>query len=187
VWVLIGIVLGIIVGNFWPKTGLPSNRSVRHFVSLIKIVIAPVIFCTVVAGIASMESVKKVGRIGGKALLYFEAMTTVALVLGLLVMDLTKPGSGVNANPGKLQVSTAVGGFIKQGQSSHWYDFIFDISPVAWSVPSPRAISCRCSSSRSFSLSRSCTWVSAAGRSSRASSALGRLSSVELSRAPPEA
>jgi aerobic C4-dicarboxylate transport protein len=76
-----------------------------------------------------MESVKKVGRIGGKALIYFEVMTTVALVIGLLVMNLTKPGSGVNADVGKIKVTNAVGGFISQGKSSHWYDFIFHIFP----------------------------------------------------------
>jgi len=128
-WVLIGIVLGILVGNFFPKTGIALEPVGTAFVNLIKMVIAPVIFCTVVAGIASMESVKKVGRIGGKAILYFEVMTTVALALGLLVMDITKPGSGVNANADKLKVTTAVGGFIKQGESSNWYDFIFHIFP----------------------------------------------------------
>jgi aerobic C4-dicarboxylate transport protein len=128
-WVLVGIVLGIVVGTVSPKTGIALEPIGLAFVSLIKMVIAPVIFCTVVAGIASMESVKKVGRIGGKALLYFEVMTTVALVLGLLVMNITKPGAGVNADVGKIKVTEDVGGLIAQGQIAHWYDFIFHIFP----------------------------------------------------------
>ncbi len=128
-WVLVGIVLGIVVGTVSPSTGIALEPIGLAFVSLIKMVIAPVIFCTVVAGIASMESVKKVGRIGGKALLYFEVMTTVALVLGLVVMNLTKPGAGVNADVGKIKVTEDVGGLIAQGQIAHWYDFIFHIFP----------------------------------------------------------
>lgn len=128
-WVIVGIVLGIVVGYFWPNVGISLEPVGLAFVNLIKMVITPVIFCTVVAGIASMESVKKVGRIGGKALLYFEAMTTVALVLGLVVMNVTKPGAGVNADVGKIKVTDAVSGLIAQGKISHWYDFIFHIFP----------------------------------------------------------
>lgn len=128
-WVLVGIVFGILIGNFWPNTGIALEPVGLAFISLIKMVIAPVIFCTVVSGIASMESVKKVGRIGGKALLYFEGMTSVALMLGLLVMNITKPGVGVHADVGKIKVTDAVGGLIKQGESSHWYDFFFHIFP----------------------------------------------------------
>jgi aerobic C4-dicarboxylate transport protein len=128
-WVLVGIVLGILVGQFSPNTGIALEPIGLAFVSLIKMVITPVIFCTVVAGIASMESVKKVGRIGGKALLYFEVMTTVALVLGLVVMNVTKPGEGVNADVSKIKVTDAVSGLIAQGKISHWYDFIFHIFP----------------------------------------------------------
>ena len=128
-WVLVGIVAGILVGQFSPETGIALEPVGLAFVSLIKMVITPVIFCTVVAGIASMESVKKVGRIGGKALLYFEVMTSVALVLGLVVMNVTKPGAGVNADVGKIKVTDTVSGLIEQGKISHWYDFIFHIFP----------------------------------------------------------
>ena len=128
-WVLVGIIAGILVGQFSPDTGIALEPVGLAFVSLIKMVITPVIFCTVVAGIASMESVKKVGRIGGKALLYFELMTTVALVLGLVVMNVTKPGAGVNADVGKIKVTDTVSGLIEQGTISHWYDFIFHIFP----------------------------------------------------------
>ena len=128
-WVIVGITLGILVGHFNPDLGIALQPVGVAFVNLIKMVIAPVIFCTVVAGIASMENVKKVGRIGGKALIYFEAMTTIALVLGLLVMNITKPGRGVNADPSSLQVTETVSGYIKTGEESKWYDFIFHIFP----------------------------------------------------------
>jgi aerobic C4-dicarboxylate transport protein len=128
-WVIVGIIAGILIGNFNPDLGVSLEPLGTSFVSLIRMTIAPVIFCTVVAGIASMESVKKVGRIGGKALLYFEFMTTIALILGLLVMNITKPGSGVNANASTLKVTSTVSGFIKTGEASHWYDFIFHIFP----------------------------------------------------------
>ena len=128
-WVLLGIVAGIGVGHFWPGVGEALEPVGTSFVNLIKMVIAPVIFCTVVAGIASMESVKKVGRVGGKALLYFEVLTTVALALGLIVMNLTKPGAGVNADAAGLKVSETVSGYVTQGESAHWYDFIFHIFP----------------------------------------------------------
>lgn len=128
-WVLVGITLGILVGHFFPATGVALQPVGNAFVDLIKMVIAPVIFCTVVAGIASMGSVRRVGRVGGKAILYFEIMTTIALVLGLVVINLTRPGDGVNADASGIEVSEAVSGYIAQGESSNWYDFIFHIFP----------------------------------------------------------
>ena len=128
-WVLLGITAGILVGHFAPGVGVALEPVGTSFVNLIKMVIAPVIFCTVVAGIASMESMKKVGRVGGKALLYFEILTTVALGLGLIVMNLTKPGVGVNADASSLQMSETVSGYVQKGADAHWYDFIFHIFP----------------------------------------------------------
>lgn len=90
-------------------------------------VVAPVIFCTIVAGIAGMQSMRNVGRVGVKALIYFEVLTTVALILGLIVVNVVRPGEGVNATPP--EVSSTVSGYISQGESSHWYDFFFDIFP----------------------------------------------------------
>src|SRR5215218_9958136 len=80
-WVLVGIVLGILVGHFFPKTGQALEPIGESFVNLITMIIAPIIFCTVVAGIAGMADLKSVGRIGLKALIYFEVLTTVALIL----------------------------------------------------------------------------------------------------------
>jgi aerobic C4-dicarboxylate transport protein len=126
-WVLVGIVLGILVGHFFPKTGQALEPIGESFVNLITMVIAPIIFCTVVAGIAGMSDLKSVGRIGLKALIYFEVLTTVALILGLVVINVVHPGAGVNAEPPK--VSGDAASYVKQGESSNWYDFIFHIFP----------------------------------------------------------
>ena len=96
VQVLIGIVLGALVGWLWPA--LATDDWIKAlgdgFIKLIKMVIAPIIFCTVVSGIAHIQDAKKVGRIGVKALVYFEVVSTFALVIGLLVGNLARPGAG---------------------------------------------------------------------------------------------
>ncbi|UED73898.1 dicarboxylate/amino acid:cation symporter [Brevibacillus sp. DP1.3A] len=94
VQVVIAIILGILVGHFAPKFGAELKVLADIFVKLIKMVIPPIVFFTVVHGIASMGDMKKVGKIGGKALLYFEIVTTIALAIGLLVVNLIKPGVG---------------------------------------------------------------------------------------------
>src|SRR6201988_4622268 len=85
--VLTAIILGVLLGHFYPQLGEQMKPLGDGFIKLIKMLIAPIIFCTVVHGIASMEDMKKVGRVGLKALIYFEVMTTVALVIGLVVID----------------------------------------------------------------------------------------------------
>ncbi len=97
--VLVAIAIGIFVGHFFPQTGTQMKPLGDAFVNLIRMMIAPVIFCTVVHGIASMSDLSKVGRVGVKALLYFEAVSTVALAIGLLVGELVHPGSGFNIDP----------------------------------------------------------------------------------------
>ncbi|MFS0557060.1 dicarboxylate/amino acid:cation symporter [Brevibacillus sp. 179-C9.3 HS] len=94
VQVVIAIILGILVGHFAPKFGAELKVLADIFVKLIKMVIPPIVFFTVVNGIASMGDMKKVGKIGGKALLYFEIVTTIALAIGLIVVNLIKPGVG---------------------------------------------------------------------------------------------
>src|SRR5215207_2061307 len=91
-WVLVGITLGILVGHFFPAIGRALEPVGESFVNLIKMVIAPVIFCTVVAGITGMSDLRSVGRIGVKALVYCEVLTTIALVLGLVVINVFRPG-----------------------------------------------------------------------------------------------
>ncbi|MCW5683143.1 MAG: dicarboxylate/amino acid:cation symporter [Pseudolabrys sp.] len=97
--VLIAIALGILVGYFYPNTGKALKPLGDGFISLIKMMIAPVIFCTVVHGISSMGDLKRVGRVGIKALLYFEAVSTLALAIGLIVGELIQPGAGFNIDP----------------------------------------------------------------------------------------
>jgi len=105
--VLIAIFIGILIGHFSPKTGLALKPLGDAFVALIRMMIPPVIFCVVVQGIASMTDLKKVGRVGIKALLYFEIVSTLALIVGILVALILHPGSGLNINPASLDPKTA--------------------------------------------------------------------------------
>ncbi len=109
--VLIAIVLGVAVGALWPQVGVTLKPLGDGFVKLIKMLIAPIVFCTVAGGIAKMSDLKAVGRVGGRALLYFEAVSTVALILGMAVGILLKPGAGFNITVASLDpgaVSTYV-------------------------------------------------------------------------------
>src|SRR6266567_1979578 len=92
--VLIAIAVGIALGHFWPDLGKQMRPFGDGFVALIRMMIAPVIFCTVVHGIASMRDMTKVGRVGLKTLVYFEVVSTVALIIGLIVGELAHPGAG---------------------------------------------------------------------------------------------
>lgn len=102
VQVLIAIALGVLVGHFYPGTGKALKPLGDGFIALIKMMIAPVIFCTVVHGISSMGDLKRVGRVGIKTLFYFEVVSTIALLIGLLVGELIQPGSGFNIDPATL-------------------------------------------------------------------------------------
>ncbi|UPJ66291.1 dicarboxylate/amino acid:cation symporter [Bradyrhizobium sp. 191] len=128
VQVLIAIVLGAIVGWLWPQVA--TNEWIKAlgdgFIKLIKMVIAPIIFCTVVSGIAHIQDAKKVGRIGVKALVYFEVVSTFALVIGLIVGNVVKPGSGFgNAAANE----AAVAGYAKQAAGQKSVDFVLHIIP----------------------------------------------------------
>src|SRR5205823_14378427 len=100
--VLFAIVCGVILGHFWPATGEAMKPLGDAFIKLIKMIIAPIIFCTVVIGIAGMEDMKKVGKTGGLALLYFEIVSTIALVVGLTIVNFVQPGAGMNIDPASL-------------------------------------------------------------------------------------
>jgi len=102
VQVLLAIVLGIFIGHFFPKIGVDLKPVGDGFVALIRMMIAPIVFCVVVQGISSMGSLKQVGRVGFKALLYFEVVSTLALVVGILVAYLLHPGRGFNIDPATL-------------------------------------------------------------------------------------
>src|SRR5438105_10651897 len=105
VQVLIAICLGVLLGAVSPQTGAAMKPLGDGFIKLIKMIISPVIFTTVVLGIAGTDDLKKVGRTGGLALLYFEVMSTVALLLGLLVVSVLRPGAGMNVDPRTLDVA----------------------------------------------------------------------------------
>jgi aerobic C4-dicarboxylate transport protein len=100
--VLIAIVVGVLVGYYYPSTGTALKPLGDGFIALIKMMIAPVIFCTIVHGISTMGDLKKVGRVGAKTLLYFETVSTVALAVGLLVGEVLQPGKGFNIDPTQL-------------------------------------------------------------------------------------
>ncbi|HEY0293376.1 MAG TPA: dicarboxylate/amino acid:cation symporter [Hansschlegelia sp.] len=104
--VLIAVAIGILLGWFDPGLGKAMKPLGDGFIKLVKMLIAPVIFLTVVHGIASMSDMKKVGRVGLKALIYFEALTTVALVIGLVIVNVLKPGAGMNVDPSKLDAAS---------------------------------------------------------------------------------
>src|SRR5438034_5802984 len=105
VQVLAAVAIAIVLGYVRPKTAEAMRALGDAFIRLISMVITLVIFCTVVAGIAGMGNLRKVGRVGGKALLYFEIVTTFALILGMLVGNLVPTGAGFNANPSTLDTA----------------------------------------------------------------------------------
>ncbi len=126
--VIIAILIGIAAGHFYPSFAIELKPLGDGFIKLIKMMIAPIIFCTIVTGIAGMQNTKKVGRVGLKAILYFEVVTTFALIIGLLVINLLKPGVGMNIDPATLDTK-AVENFITQGESQSLKDFIINIIP----------------------------------------------------------
>jgi len=128
VQVLFAIVLGVLLGVFYPELGTAMKPLGDGFIKLIKMIIAPVIFCTVVAGIAGMQDMKKIGRVGGKALLYFEVVSTFALAIGLVVANVAKPGAGFNVDPAHLDTS-AIAQYTKQAHGQSTVDFIMHIIP----------------------------------------------------------
>jgi aerobic C4-dicarboxylate transport protein len=127
--VLFGIAVAIVLGYFKPATAIAMKPLGDGFIRLISMIIAVIIFCTVVTGIAGMEDMKKVGRVGGKALLYFEVVSTLALLLGLVVGNVVKPGAGLNVNPALLDTK-AVASYAGQAKAQTVTDFILHIIPT---------------------------------------------------------
>ena len=126
--VITAIIIGVILGHFWPETGAAMKPLGDGFIKLIKMMIAPIIFCTVVVGIAGMEDMKKVGKTGGLALLYFEVVSTIALLLGLLIINVLQPGSGMNIDPASLDTK-AVSAYTGPGKMVGTVDFLLNIIP----------------------------------------------------------
>lgn len=126
--VICAIILGIALGYFYPSLGAQMKPLGDAFIKLIKMLIAPIIFFTVVHGIASMSDMKKVGRVGLKALIYFEVMTTIALVIGLVVVNLWRPGAGMNIDPATLDTKS-IATYTDQAQHQSVVEFLLHIIP----------------------------------------------------------
>jgi aerobic C4-dicarboxylate transport protein len=129
--VVLSIALGIALGTWAPQTGAAMKPLGDGFIKLIRMVIAPVIFCTIVLGIAGSSDLKKVGRTGGLALLYFEVVSTLALVLGLVIVNVVQPGAGMNIDVAKLNTS-GIAAFTAPGQMKTTAGFLLDIIPVTF-------------------------------------------------------
>jgi aerobic C4-dicarboxylate transport protein len=128
VQVLIGIVLGGLLGYLWPEYGVKLRPLGDAFVALVKMLIGPIIFSTVVVGLAGMGDLKKVGRVGAKALIYFEIVTTLALIIGLVVANVFTPGAGFHADPAKLDAS-GLAKYTTAAKQMGTVDFLLHIIP----------------------------------------------------------
>ena len=128
VQVLTAIVIGVLLGHFYPESGAAMKPLGDGFIKLIKMIIAPIIFCTVVVGIAGMEDMKKVGKTGGLALLYFEIVSSIALVVGLVIVNLVKPGVGMNIDPASLDTK-GIAAYTGPGKMQTTTDFVLNIIP----------------------------------------------------------
>jgi aerobic C4-dicarboxylate transport protein len=128
VQVIAAIIIGVLLGHFLPSTGAAMMPLGDGFIKLIKMMIAPIIFCTVVVGIAGMEDMKKVGKTGGLAILYFEIVSTIALIVGLIVINVVQPGTGMNIDPASLDAS-AIAQYTGPGKMHTTTEFILHIIP----------------------------------------------------------
>jgi aerobic C4-dicarboxylate transport protein len=126
--VITAIVIGVILGHFWPQTGEAMKPLGDGFIKLIKMIIAPIIFCTVVVGIAGMEDMKKVGKTGGLALLYFEIVSSIALVVGLVIINVVQPGAGMNIDASTLDTKN-IAAYTGPGKMQGTVDFLLAIIP----------------------------------------------------------
>ncbi|MDH0305294.1 MULTISPECIES: dicarboxylate/amino acid:cation symporter [unclassified Pseudomonas] len=126
--VIVAITIGILLGHYYPETGVALKPLGDGFVKLIKMVIAPIIFCTVVSGIAGMQSMKSVGKTGGYALLYFEIVSTIALIIGLVVVNVVQPGAGMHVDVSTLNASS-VAAYAAAGAQQTTVGFLLNVIP----------------------------------------------------------
>lgn len=129
--VLIAVALGIAVGYFFPAFGKSLKPLGDGFIKLVKMMIAPIIFCTVVHGIASMGDMKKLGRLGVKTLLYFEVVSTLALIIGLVVVNLLQPGAGFNFDPTTVDPNVSKS-YVDKAHALSTTDFLLNIIPTTF-------------------------------------------------------
>ncbi|MFC4052693.1 cation:dicarboxylate symporter family transporter [Actinomadura syzygii] len=127
--VLVALALGALLGLLAPDAGAAMQPLGDGFISLIRMLVGPVIFCTIVTGIVSAGALAGMGRVGVKALVYFEAITTIALIMGLVVMDVLRPGDGVHADPAAIKLTGKASEYAAAGEHQHWYDFLVNIIP----------------------------------------------------------
>jgi aerobic C4-dicarboxylate transport protein len=127
--VIFAIVTGILLGHFLPELAVKLKPLGDAFIKLVKMMIVPVVFCTIVSGIAGMENMKKVGRVGLKAIIYFEVLTTIALITGLVIVNLVKPGEGMHVDPATLDTSSVSNYAAQAKQPSSAIEFILHIIP----------------------------------------------------------
>ncbi len=126
--VILAIVIGVAIGHLYPTAGAAMKPLGDGFIKLIKMIIAPIIFCTVVIGIAGMEDMKKVGKTGGLALLYFEVVSSIALVVGLVIINLVQPGAGMNIDASTLDTK-AIAAYTEPGKMGSTTEFLLNIIP----------------------------------------------------------
>jgi aerobic C4-dicarboxylate transport protein len=128
VQVVTAVVAGVLLGHFYPTLGAEMKPLGDAFIKLIKMLIAPIIFCTVVIGIAGMEDMKKVGKTGGLALLYFEVVSTLALIIGLVLVNVMQPGAGMNVNAASLDTK-GIAAYTGPGKMTSTVDFLMNLIP----------------------------------------------------------
>src|SRR5204862_6995257 len=121
--VITAIIIGVILGHFWPHVGESMKPLGDGFIKLIKMIIAPIIFCTVVIGIAGMEDMQKVGKTGGLALLYFEVVSSLAVIAGLIIVNVVQPGAGMNIDPATLDTK-AIAQYTGPGKMQSTTEFL---------------------------------------------------------------
>lgn len=132
--VLIAITIGVLLGYFYPTVGENMKPLGDGFIALIKMIIAPVIFITITVGIASMSDMKKVGRVAGKAFAYFLTFSTLALILGLIVSNVVRPGKGLNIDPATLNTAS-ISQYVEKAHDSSLVNFMMDIIPKTLMSP----------------------------------------------------
>ncbi|PNG41762.1 C4-dicarboxylate transporter [Pseudomonas asplenii] len=126
--VIVAIAIGILLGHFYPQTGVALKPLGDGFIKLIKMVIAPIIFCTVVSGIAGMQNMKSVGKTGGYALLYFEIVSTIALLIGLIVVNVVQPGAGMHIDVTTLDASK-IATYVTASKDQSIIGFLLNVIP----------------------------------------------------------
>ncbi|PHM61671.1 dicarboxylate/amino acid:cation symporter [Xenorhabdus ishibashii] len=126
--VIFAIFLGIALGHFYPDIGASLKPLGDAFIKIVKMIIAPVIFLTVVTGIAGMNNIKKVGNVAAKSMLYFLTFSTIALVIGLIIANIVRPGDGLNISPNSLDSSKVIG-YVEKAHESSIVDFFMNIIP----------------------------------------------------------